>query len=1153
MKGETMPDKREILHHSQMEIYRNPVGAVRAKAQLRLRIDIGMDEKVSSVMLRTWRENIGETLINMTKSAIGKQRFKYVCTLELPQKGELIWYYFIIVSEKKTFFYGNNAECLGGEGAIYETVPPAFQITVYNEDAVTPDWFKNAVMYQIFPDRFCRSGDVLVGKKGAVIHSSWENTPFYFKDPDTKEIVAYDFFGGNLAGIMEKLPYLKSLGISVIYLNPIFESVSNHRYDTGDYHKVDPMLGTNEEFATLCRTAREMGIRIIIDGVFSHTGSDSKYFNRENHYRQIGAFQSVASPYYEWYDFKRYPYEYESWWGFETLPNVKETTPSYMDFIINKEGSVLKYWLKQGVSGWRLDVIDELPEAFSQRFYQVLKEENPDAVLIGEVWEDASNKVSYGVPREYLCGQEIDSAMNYPFRQIVLDFALERADAHETNRKILSLYENYPKQNFYAMMNLIGSHDVERVLTVLGEAPFYDGMSQSQQAKFRMSNEQYQLATARLKLLSLWQMTFPGVPCIYYGDEAGMEGFKDPYNRCAFIWGKEDGYLQSWYKKIIELRNQHQALKTGDFIPVYDTGHVYGYIRRILGGQDVFGTEADDETFLILFNRSRAEMQTVTVNVRGACHGVMKDALGNAESLKVEAGQVTVRLNPLQAVAYRQLDEIRLTRGAGVLMHPTSLYSKYGIGDLGKGAYEFVNFLSRGGQKLWQILPLNPVGVGYSPYQSPSAFAGNPMLISLSRLMLDGLLTEQEVKVPFGLNDGRADFAKVWEFKESCLRRAYQKFVSGKVPADYRAFCKKHEKWLEDYTLFMALKEHFGGVSWNEWEPGLAKRDPAALQAQREKLSDQISYHEFLQYQFFRQWMSLKYYANHRGIRIIGDMPIFVAHDSADVWANQALFSLNAEGKPEKVAGVPPDYFSATGQLWGNPHYHWDRMKEDDYAWWRKRFTVLMEMVDMVRVDHFRGFEAYWEVSGAAENAIDGNWVKGPGAHFFKTIESYFGKLPIIAEDLGIITDEVNDLKDEFSFPGMKVLHFLLYPDAQGRTAFLCEQNCVVYTGTHDNNTTVGWLQEDSDERTVEAVCALLNSEDVSDAKTICRDLIRFAYASNGAAVIIPAQDLLAEDSGARMNLPGTVGGNWQWRAPEGAFNFDLSRRLAELCRQYRR
>lgn len=1145
--------KNQVFHHSQRRSCRTPSGAVCAGTRVKISLEAAEDCGAQSVILRLWQDSVGETLLTMAKSGFAApHKLKYTCTVEVPETGCLVWYYFILSAEGKTYFYGNNPEMLGGEGQLYEKEPPAFQITVYDRGAKTPDWFKHAVLYQIFPDRFYRSGLPLSGKKGAVIHADWNNTPCYFKDPDTKEIVAYDFFGGNLAGIEAKLPYLKELGVSAIYLNPVFESTSNHRYDTGDYHKIDPLLGDNEAFAGLCQAAEKSGVRIILDGVFSHTGSDSKYFNREENYDSVGAYQSMKSPYYEWYDFKRYPFEYESWWGFTNLPNVKETTPSYIDFIIDREDSVLKYWMKQGIKGWRLDVIDELPPAFSQRFYKTLKEVDPEAVLIGEVWEDASNKVSYGVSRAYLSGKELDSAMNYPLRKIWLDYFLEREDAAQTNRRILNLYENYPRQHFYAMMNLVGSHDVERVLTLLGEAPFYEGMPAISQSRYRLPNEQYQLAVARLKMLSLLQMTFPGVPCVYYGDEAGMQGFRDPYNRGAFVWGKEDAYLLGWYKKVIALRNANAALRTGEFLPVIAQDDVYGYVRRILGGKDVFGAPAQDQTFLVLCNRSRVEKRQVTLDLRGICSGVLQDVWERSKKVKIRGGKASFVLNPLQGLICRKVEEIKLGRGAGVLLHPTSLPSKYGIGDFGRSAYEFVNFLVKARQRLWQILPLNPVGYGGSPYQALSAFAGNPMLLSPGKLVAEGFLSVQEVNAVGVMSPRHVDFERVWFFKEKLLYSAYRKFAGRPTKLAYREFCERQKKWLDDYALFMALKKHFKNAAWNEWEPALARREESALEKYRKLLAGEIDFQKFLQYQFFQQWGALRRYANSRGVRIVGDMPIFIAYDSADVWAHQELFQLDAAGKPEKVAGVPPDYFSATGQLWGNPHYRWEKMRQDDYEWWRDRFAMALELVDVIRVDHFRGFEAYWEVPGDAETAVGGRWVKGPGAHFFSTLEKYFGKLPVIAEDLGVITDEVNDLKDEFAFPGMKVLQFELQPNEEGAVGFICEQNCIVYTGTHDNNTTVGWLQEDLSDDQLEAVGAFLNVDNI-DTVEACWKLIRFAYASNASAAIIPMQDLLALDVEARMNLPGTVGGNWRWRAPKDAFTDELAKQLAALCAEYGR
>lgn len=1148
-----MQTRNQIIHDSHKKFFRDPFGAVCTGTRIRLRIAIPLGTKVESVILRLWNCVEGEKLIRMEKSDANIVYVKYQCEFTAPESGGLLWYYFIITNEQKTYFYGNNRRQWGGEGDVSMMPPPSFQITVYDKGVKTPDWFKETILYQIFPDRFHRGNAGLTfpaGKKEAVFHSNWGDPPMYYKDPDTREIIAYDFFGGNFAGIKEKLPYLKGLGIGAVYLNPIFQAHSNHRYDTGDYHQVDPVLGTNEEFQELCRDAKEnYGIRILLDGVFSHTGSDSRYFNKEGNYHSVGAYQSPESPYYEWYDFKRHPQEYTSWWGFDTLPNVKEETPSYMDFIIHASNSVLHHWMEAGISGWRLDVVDELPEVFLRQFRQELKAIDPEAVLIGEVWEDASNKISYGTSREYLCGKELDSAMNYPFRDIVIDFLLGNAAAEEVASRLMSLYENYPKQNFYAMMNLLGSHDVPRILTVLGELPYHDGMNAVQQAGLRLDEQQYTLGLKRLKMAVVWQMTFPGVPSVYYGDEAGMQGLKDPHNRAAYIWGRENEEIQAWYRRLITLRKEHAAFCRGEWISVVAEKDVYGYVRRISGGRDVFGEEASDDTFLVFLNRS-AEEQTVWADVRGICQGRMEPVLGGDAPLRVRSGKVHFDMEPFSSVIYRQAVQARMKRGAGVLLHPTSLPSRYGIGDLGRGAYTFVNFLARAKQKIWQILPLNPVGYGYSPYQSPSAFAGNPMLISLGKLVSDGLLEAVEVKPPQDVGGSRIAYEKVWNFKEACLRKAYKRF---KQTAEYSAFCQKQAFWLEDYALFSALKEYFHGTPWYKWEPSLIARDLNTLAQYKEELANTIGYYKFLQYIFFQQWSALRAYANRQGIVIIGDMPIFIAHDSADVWANQELFELRRDGSAAKVAGVPPDYFSSTGQLWGNPHYRWEKMKADDYLWWRNRFKVLTEMVDFVRIDHFRGFESYWEIEGGAATAIEGKWVKGPGAHFFAVLEKYFDKLPVIAEDLGIITDEVNDLKDEFAFPGMKVLHFELSPDEKGKIEFSCEQNCIVYTGTHDNNTTAGWIKEDLDDKSRLALEEFLDV-DLEDSIESCWTLIRFAYASNAAAAVIPLQDLLCLDATARMNCPGTVGGNWSWRLKDGRLlSESLADTLAELVNRYKR
>ena len=1150
-----MPKPGEIEHDSRQIYYRSPVGAAEAGSIIRIGIQVKTRETLS-ILLRTWSQHDGEKLVNMhTNEPIDAPERYYFADVQLPERGCLVWYYFIISSPSGTQFYGNSTDNLGGMGILCDNVPSSFQITVYDKGAKTPDWFKHSVMYQIFPDRFCRKGDKLVKKHGAVIHADWNDMPFYYKDVDTKEIVAYDFFGGNLEGIRSKLGYLKNLGISVIYLNPVFESESNHHYDTGDYMKIDPILGDEEGFKKLCDEARSMGIRIIIDGVFSHTGSNSVYFNRNGEYDSVGAYNSQDSPYYGWYNFRNYPDEYESWWNFSTLPDVKETTPSYMDFIIRNKDSVLHHWMKAGISGWRLDVIDELPGQFSQAFFKEMKKTDPDAVLIGEVWEDASNKVSYGTSREYLCGHEIDSAMNYPFRQIVLDFLLGGCDGRMAMRRLESLRENYPKQNFYAMMNLLGSHDVQRILTLLGEAPYYDGMPAIQQSKYRLDDDHYNLGVARLRMAVMWQMTYPGVPCVYYGDEIGMQGFKDPSNRAPYNWEHGDTYIRNWYEKLIRLRNEHPALQTGEILPIVGDGDVLSYARIIRGGEDVFGEAGMDEAFIIAINRSEKSERTGEVVVSDFADGEFMNPFKTDEKLKVEHGKVRLQLPPLGCQIWQlEKPKHRFRREAGILLHPTSLPSKYGIGDIGKTAFKFVDFLKRADQHVWQMLPLGPVMFTYSPYQSSSAFAGNPMLISLDKLVENGLLHDKDVRVTFIAHSSFVDFERAWNFKEKALKKAYQNFVQKGMDTsnEFRNFCDIESYWLDDFALFESLKADNKGKCWMEWPEKVRDRDKKVLERAREQNSEDIGFIKFEQFVFFTQWEELHEYANKNDVKLMGDMPIFIAQDSADVWAHQESFMLNPDGTAKTVSGVPPDYFSATGQLWGNPQYNWDVMKKDGYMWWKQRFTKLYELVDIVRVDHFRGFESYWEIDGKAKTAINGRWVKGPGKKFFDEIQATVGKLPIVAEDLGIITDEVEKLKDECGFPGMKVLHFMLHFNEMKRVGAATPENSIVYTGTHDNNTTVGWFTQDIDDATAAGIAAMLHA-DMHDPRDVTKKLISYAYSLNSGLAVIPMQDVLGLDAQSRMNTPATVGINWKWCLKEDLMTDDIAEWLKSLCKKYDR
>jgi len=497
-------------------------------------------------------------------------------------------------------------------------------------------------------------------------------------------------------------------------------------------------------------------------------------------------------------------------------------------------------------------------------------------------------------------------------------------------------------------------------------------------------------------------------------------------------------------------------------------------------------------------------------------------------------------------------------RSAGILLHPTSLPSRYGIGDLGSSAYQFVDFLVAGRLSLWQMLPLGPTGYGDSPYQSFSAFAGNPLLISPDRLVADGFLPAKAIEKVPDFPTGQVDFGPVIDYKRDLLRAAHDYFQENATPAQrdaYSRFCLNTSYWLDDYALFMALKEHHkdqdGGV-WNTWPRPIAKRQVKAMKQWTRDLANDIESHKFQQFLFYKQWLELKSYANKQGIKIIGDIPIFVAYDSADVWSHPELFHLSKDGSPSVVAGVPPDYFSATGQRWGNPLYNWEKIAAENYDWWVKRIHMNLVQADIVRIDHFRGFEAYWEIPATEPTAVIGRWVKGPDAAFFEAIQAKLGELPIIAEDLGVITPEVEELRDRFAFPGMRILQFAF--GGERNSSFLPYnyiKNTVVYTGTHDNETTLGWyLNATEDERDH------VRRYTVSSGRDIVWDLIRLAYASVADIAVIPMQDVFVLGNEARMNFPGKEGGWWRWRYTREMFSArasGIALGLAELAHLYGR
>lgn len=492
-------------------------------------------------------------------------------------------------------------------------------------------------------------------------------------------------------------------------------------------------------------------------------------------------------------------------------------------------------------------------------------------------------------------------------------------------------------------------------------------------------------------------------------------------------------------------------------------------------------------------------------------------------------------------------------RQSGVLMHISSLPGKYGIGSFGQSAYDFVDFLVRTKQRYWQILPLGTTSYGDSPYQSFSAFAGNTYFIDFDILIEEGLLNESDVKgADFGDDPRKVDYAKIFDARRPIMEKAVARFLKADDLSDYESFVKQNAAWLEVFAEYMAIKEHFDNLAWTEWpDEAIRRREAASLASYREKLADKLTYHRVTQYLFFKQWLRLKAYANEHHIEIVGDMPIYVAADSADVWAQPHFFKTDAVGKPTCVAGCPPDEFSETGQLWGNPIYDWEAMDKDGYAWWIERLRESFKIYDIVRIDHFRGFESYWEVPAGSETSASGKWVKGPDYKLFAAVKEALGDLNIIAEDLGFMTDEVIELRERTGFPGMKILQFAFNPDDESiDSPHMAPNNSVMYTGTHDNNTVLGWYKDEIDDATRQYMAQYTNRKEY---ETVPHAMLRTIFASVSFMAIATMQDLLELDSAARMNYPSTIGGNWTWRMTAEELNPIVEGELYSLTKTYRR
>lgn len=1037
----------KIYHNSWLEEYRNPFGAAVIGSVCKLSVDV-YDAPEASVNLIAWRDGYDETLLemNLDESFVGKCD-RYYINLQMPDEPGLIWYGFVVNCGDEVAYYGNNSDRVGGEGEQSDRKPCFYQITVYKPNKA-PDWFKNGVCYQIFPDRFNRDNDWEVrtqlailnrnkriegheGSQGQFIERDWDRCAYYVKDNEGN-VTDWPFYGGSLRGIKNKLDYLKSYGVTSIYLNPIFEAVSNHRYDTADYMKTDPILGSEEDFRILCKAAEERGISIILDGVFSHTGADSVYFDRYGNYGGAGAYSNENSKYRYWYSFDEEETNgYKSWWGVRDLPEVIEDNLLYRNMIVGENG-VIKKWIKAGARGWRLDVADELPDSFIQYIRKSLKEEGEDKLLLGEVWEDASNKVSYNARRQFLLGDELDSTMNYPLRQILLDYVNYTISAGQAADRIFSLKENYPRENFYAALNVIGTHDRERILTAMA------------------GSEDYDSACLKVKIMAALQYTLPGVPCIYYGDEAGMMGGSDPENRNAFPWGKENKDIAYTYRMLGLIYDEHPALKDGEI------QLLSGQFDEIPDDVLAFIRYDENEQILILINRS---YENANINFSSFVF-TEKYALELLESKEMDLSN-KIELERLSAkiilIQDKKPSAEVYERKSGVICHISSLPG----GTLGKPARDFVDWMQSVGLKVWQILPINPPGIGNCPYNSYSAFAGNPELIN---------------------------FDEIPEDRDN-----------------FRTFMLENQFWLDGYVNYViksrkAEDKAFEEIADSELRNALIKE----------------------QYFFFRQWNDLKKYANEHDVEIMGDLPIFVSADSADVEANPNIFLRDKEGKISVHADVPADGFSSEGQNWDLALYDWKALKSTGYKWWVERFKQCARRFDIVKLDHFRGFSEFFAIPDGGTPA-EGNWRHGPGMDFFNKCKEALSKeglkLDVLAEDLGQLDAGVLNLIKLTGYPGMDIWQLsseemmAMDPEKAKNRAF--------YSGTHDNHTLVGWLKMKEPH---------MNYRDI-DINALA--IISQIFNSPARYAMVQLQDVLLLDDNNRMNIPGVATGNWKWHVPD--------------------
>ncbi len=634
----------KVYYNSRDEYYKKPFGAVEVGTTVTFKIRVSDHIKALKCYIAMWRQDERLPDLEMERDEeLPNGDVIYKAIFKTPKDPAVIWYHFVLESFDEKYFYSISDNRSGGEGVLVDNSPRSYQLTVYEKDS-TPAWFKEGIAYQIFPDRFNRGSDYeerknsVIAKSegkdsGKVFVDDWNKTPRYDRT-GSGEVNNYDFFGGTLKGIEEKLEYLKSLNVTLIYLNPIFEARSNHRYDTGDYKKIDTLLGDEKSFESLIKSAKKLGIGIVLDGVFSHQGADSIYFNKYNNYDSVGAYNSKESKYYDWYSFEKWPDKYECWWGVTDLPNVKEMNKTYLDYICKSHDSVIKHWMKKGIAGFRLDVADELPDEFIVEIRHAMDNVDRDNILIGEVWEDATTKVSYDKNRKYFINSSLKSVMNYPFLETSVSFMKGFISSCELEEFFYKQMENYPKEYYYSNLNLLDSHDRVRILTLLADSRDVSEIDDDAKYNHGIDRDKYLLAVSRLKALTVLQYTVPGIPMIYYGDEVGVYGYNDPYNRKTYPWGMEDKGLYAHYEVLGKMRAKSEILRKGDFKPLYAGTHTFVFERSYKGKKVIIAVNRG-----IFYN----EGEHIEIEVKGD----KAVSLIGDETIDIKDGRLIIDMLPL--------------------------------------------------------------------------------------------------------------------------------------------------------------------------------------------------------------------------------------------------------------------------------------------------------------------------------------------------------------------------------------------------------------------------------------------------------------------------------------------------------------------------